>query len=236
MDDMNAFEHLVTDEVQAEAGPSRPIDVAAVTRAAATKYPKWRFRSMFSATKMLAATAVVALFGGVLAVGQLTPTTSDQAPAAEAALAEPVEFQARWVYGTSEELPGYGFEPLGDGWASTMNTGWRPGISNPGDPRLDGSIRLVGSNASHGSLKIWNGAFRIENEDGAWQQRPLIQSVQLSGAFEPMSWTAVFDGEGDYAGLAAVTGITRRAGGWDVEGVIVDAAVLPEPPTTLDFD
>ena len=47
-----------------------------------------------------------------------------------------------------------------------------------------------------------------------------------------MPWTAVLDGEGAYAGLSAIVGITRDSHGWDVEGVIVDAP-LPEAPTLL---
>ncbi len=231
MDDMNAFEDLVVDEIQAEAGPSRPTDVAAVIRAAVTESPKWRFRSMFSATKMLAAAAAVALFGGVLAVGQLTPTVTDQAPAAEAVLAaprgEPVEFEARWSYGAG--LQGGAIELLDDGWWEHFDRGWGLGIREPGDPRLDGQLTLRASALQRAGLEIWNGAFRIENEAGVWQQRPMIQSVKLSGELEPMTWTAVFDGEGGYAGMTAVMGITRRAGGWDVEGVVIDGALPPAP-------
>lgn len=190
---------------------------------------------MFSATKMLAATAVVALFGGVLAVGQLTPSTADQAPAAEAPLAaaprgEPVEFQGRWSYGGG--LQGGAIDLHDDGWLEQHDQGWALGITEPGDPRLDGRLTLRASAIQKAGTEIWNGAFRIENETGSWQQRPMIQSVKLSGEPEPMTWTAVFDGEGGYEGLTAVMGITRRSAGWDVEGVVIDGA-LPPAPTVL---
>jgi hypothetical protein len=233
MDDMNAFERLVADEVQAEAGPSRPTDVAAVIRSAVAKSPKWRFRSMFSATKMLAATAVVALFGGLLVVGQLTQSVPNQAPAADAGAVmrgEPVEFQGRWSYGG--ELQGGAINVLDDGWWEHSDRGWGLHITEPGDPRLDGELTLRASAIQKAGTEIWNGAFRIENEAGTWQQRPMIQSVKLSGEPEPMTWTAVFDGEDGYEGLTAVIGITRRAGGWDVEGVVIDGA-LPPTPTVL---
>lgn len=231
MDDSSAFERLLADEVQAEAGPSRPIDVAAVIRSAAAQSPRWRFRSMFRATKVLAATAVVALFGGVLAVGQLTPTF-DQSPAAETPLAaaprgEPVEFEGRWSYGPG--LQGGELEVLEDGWYASTEYGWMPGIVEPGDPRLAGELTLRANAIQKGALEIWNGAFRIENETGAWQQRPMIQSVQLSGETDPLIWTAVFDGEGGYEGLTAVMGITRQGGGWDVRGVIVEGTLPPAP-------
>ena len=235
MDDTNAFERLLAEEVQVEAGPSRPTDVAAVTRAAVTKSHRWRFTSMFGATKVLAGTAVVALFGGILMVAALEPGSADPAPAAaeatlEAPRGEPLEFEGRWRYGSG--LEGGGVEVLEDGWWESTDFGWGLSIAEPGDPRLDGELTLRASSIQKGGLEIWNGAFRIENEDGAWQQRPMIQSVKLSGEAQPMTWTAVFDGENGYEGLTAVLGITRRAAGWDVEGVVIDGA-LPPAPTVL---
>ena len=78
--DMNAFERLVASEVQVEAGPSRPTDVAAVVRTAATESPRWRFQSMFSATKLVVAGAIVALSGGLLFTGLLTGPSREQVP------------------------------------------------------------------------------------------------------------------------------------------------------------
>ncbi len=235
MTDQDAFERLVAEETIAEAGPARPTDVAAVVRSVATESPRWRFRSMFSATKMLAGAAVIALFGAMVAAGVLTEQAQAPAPAADAAevapRSEPVEFQGRWVYGSG--LPGGGYDfSRDDGWYDSRDLGWAPRIVEAGDSRLDGELTQRASSLQKGGLEIWNGAFRIENDGGAWQQRPMIQSVKLQEASEPMAWTAVFDGEGGYAGLTAIVGITRSGGGWDVEGVIIDAP-LPEPPTIL---
>lgn len=229
MDEMRDFERLVAEETLAEAGPSRPTDVAAVIRSVAAKSPRWRFASMFSATKMLAATAVVALFGGFLLAASLAPDGAVVAPAAESAgsRADPVQFEGRWAYGGA--LPGGDYEFDDDGWYTGSDLGWDLGVVDPGDPRLDGDLTLHASSLQKGAIEIWHGAFRIENEDGAWQQQPMVQSVKLEGESEPMTWTAVFDGEGDYAGLTAVIGITRAGGGWDVEGLIVDGPLPPAP-------
>ena len=111
---------------------------------------------------------------------------------------------------------------------------WTPIVAEAGDARLDGRVSLVANGNSYGGVEIWNGYFRIENDEGAWQQRPMIQSVKRSESSEPMTWTAVFDGEGAYDGLIAIMGITRTGGGWDVEGMIIDA-VLPPEPEVRDF-
>jgi hypothetical protein len=229
---MNDFERLVAEETRAEAGPSRPTDVAAVVRSVATKSPKWRFSSMFGATKTLGAAATVALLGGLLVVSPLTQEADTELGAAGSGVwTDPVEFKARWAFGGA--LPGGDYDvDRGDGWYTSVNLGWDPGIVTAGDERLEGDLIIRGNSLQRGGLEIWNGAFRIENDAGAWQQRPTIQSLKLDEADEPLPWTAVFDGEGDYAGLTAIAGITRHSGGWDVEGVIVDAT-LPEPPTLL---
>lgn len=189
---------------------------------------------MVGATKVLGATALVALVVGLLVV--VTPLgpesdVSAPGPAVEAPRAEPVEFEGRWTYGPALSGGDYDFS-RGDGWYDGTDLGWSPGVVDAGDPRLDGEIALRASSLRKDGLEIWHGAFRIENDGGAWQQRPTIQSVKLRDAREPMAWTAVFDGEGGYAGLTAIIGITRVGGGWDVEGVIIDAP-LPPPPTIL---
>jgi hypothetical protein len=230
MDDMNAFERLVGEETRAEAGPARPTDVAAVVRSVATKSPKWRFWSMFTATKTLAATAIVVLFGGLLLVGPLRPI-QDMAvvPAAESPgeRGDPVQFEARWAYG--DQMPGGDYVFSDDGWYEGIDLSWAPVVIDPGDPRLDGQLMLQASTIQKDDIEIWNGAFRLENGDGAWQQRPMVQSVKLADDRDPMTWTAVFDGEGAYDGLTAVVGITRYGGGWDLEGVIIDGSLPPTP-------
>ena len=97
MDDMSAFDRQIASEVLRAAGPSEPVDVLAVFAVitTATQSPKWRFGSMFSATKFLVAGAIVALFGGFLLAGLLTQPSDEQVPAVGAsapATAEPGAF------------------------------------------------------------------------------------------------------------------------------------------------
>ena len=82
MDDMNALQRQVTVELDELMGPARPVDDAAIfTAITATQSPKWRFQSMFSATKFVVAGAIVALFGGFLLAGVLTQPSEEAVPA-----------------------------------------------------------------------------------------------------------------------------------------------------------
>jgi len=92
MDDMQAIEQRITRELLRRAGPSEPVDDAAIFTAitTTTQSPKWRFESMFSATKFVVAGAIVALFGGFLLTGVLTtPQGDEMVPAAMTASPSP---------------------------------------------------------------------------------------------------------------------------------------------------
>jgi hypothetical protein len=73
-------------------GPSRSVDAAAVSASAVhAKSPKWRFQSLFSATKFVVAGAIVALSGGLLLSGVLTQPSPDRIPAVGASVAVQAE-------------------------------------------------------------------------------------------------------------------------------------------------
>jgi len=81
MEELNAFEHQVADGLGVMGGPGRRIDPMAMARTVSTQSPKWRFQSMFSATKFVVAGFIVALFGGFLLSGVLTQPSEEQVPA-----------------------------------------------------------------------------------------------------------------------------------------------------------
>jgi hypothetical protein len=96
MDEMTAFERQMAGGLSHMGGAGRRIDPIAMTRAAATQSPKWRFQSMFSATKFVVAGAIVALFGGFLLVGLLTQPSEESAPVVGAsASASPGDLDAK---------------------------------------------------------------------------------------------------------------------------------------------
>ena len=76
---------------------------------------------------------------------------------------------------------------------------------------------------------MWYGAFRIENDEGAWQQRPSVGLTHVDGT--SASEVGVFDGEGAYEGLTAVLAIQTDpiAGTWDLHGYILDGGLPPVP-------
>jgi hypothetical protein len=107
MDDMNAFERQVAGAMSRSGGPVRPVDDLAIFTAvtADAQSPKWRFQSMFSATKFVVAGVIVALFGGFLLSGVLTQPSDEQLPAVGAsasAQAEPTDATTRESEPTAE--------------------------------------------------------------------------------------------------------------------------------------
>lgn len=208
--------------------------------------PWWTFPtrySMMSPTFKLATIGSLALLVGIGISPLLRSTMEGESgpPAADAdrdpaivtsaetpaERADPVQFEGRWGFGV--ELPGGEYAFADDGWFEATDLSWAPSVIIPGDPRLDGQLTLRASTIQKDDVEIWTGAFRLENDQGAWQQRPMVQSVKLADERDPMTWTAVFDGEGGYDGLTAVMGITRYGGGWDVEGLIIDGSLPPTP-------
>jgi hypothetical protein len=84
MDDMQAIEQRISQEMLRRAGPSEPVDDLAIFDAvvAGSQQKRWGI-TMFSALKFVAASAIVALFGGFLLAGVLTTQQGDEvAPAA----------------------------------------------------------------------------------------------------------------------------------------------------------
>jgi len=77
MSDMTAFERQLSGEITGLMGPENPVDDAAIfTAITTTQSPKWRFQSMFNATKFVVGAAIVALFGGFLLSGVHSETAT----------------------------------------------------------------------------------------------------------------------------------------------------------------
>ncbi len=106
MDDVTRLEQRLSDDALRVAGPSRPVDAAAIfTAITATQSPKWRFQSMFSATKFVVAGAIVALFSGFLLTGVLTQPPSDEPLPAVAASASVTTLVEPTAEATAESEP-----------------------------------------------------------------------------------------------------------------------------------
>jgi len=133
--------------------------------------------------------------------------------------------------GSSESLD------VGDGLVLTRQRGgaWRQTVTMS-DPRLEGTVyhtfeadeyRVAG--AEEGML-VWAATLRIENQDGAWEDRGYGGSYSDGtpiGDNSPEVWIGV----GAYEGLVALMESTPSEGTCDadVRGIIFDGAPVPEP-------
>ena len=91
-DDMTAFERQLSGEIAGLMGPAGSVDDLAVyesVTAASGRSPRWGF-TLFSALEFIAASVIVALFGGFLMVGVFTTQQGDEvSPAAPSASLAP---------------------------------------------------------------------------------------------------------------------------------------------------
>jgi hypothetical protein len=98
------------------------------------------------------------------------------------------------------------------------------------DPRLEGRVRLSYREVRPGGgFRVWHEAFRIDTDEGAWQERPAYNLTFPEHVAARR--VGVLDGEGAYEGLLVVAEFwyDRSAGIWDVRGVIYEGDLPPEP-------
>jgi hypothetical protein len=135
----------------------------------------------------------------------------------------PTEFEGRWEFS-------YTVESRGDAGGT-----WGYVTREMSDPRLDGSVSITGNESvlSNGT-DIWSSAFRIENDQGSWQEVPWL--LMDFGDDSTTTRTGLFMGEGAYEGLVAVAELAWDRSGmdsaFDVRGIVLDADDLP--PTVAE--
>jgi hypothetical protein len=165
------------------------------TRSADAKEPRpqGRFKSMFNATRVAAAVAILAL-GGSLAIIAGPPASGPVAPPGATSSDAPQQSVPAFpVTGTAEIVilaPGDNTDSLlrnrvGGTVRTEMN-----------DPRVSGDGRFLHHADDYGLVGLEWGTYRVENEDGAWQG-PVSG---FYGFYETRTsgWLA---GEGAYEGL-----------------------------------
>jgi len=245
------LERALSEAIADLAGSSKPTYLNDILeRTSKTRQRPWwtfpgRYLSMTPTLKFATAAGLAFVLGIGLAPlvlpsgdnGAAPPgATSPSASPEPIEYVEPVEFEARGSNGP--DIPGGEEGAIPGGPDTFRDIGWRPANVESSDSRLEGQISLMLSGDEYPAargLTLWNSALRIENDDGAWQQRPSSILV-FAGEAEPVPWMAVFDGEGAYEGLAAVMSLSRRASGWDVRGVILDGRLPPDPGPVPSVD
>lgn len=255
MDNRNAFERQLADEIDYEVGPPRTVDALAIARQAKTKSPKWRFSNMSTALKFAAAAGVLTVAGtalllvvparlepdGVMAPpGAEEPTATPTAEAAESEAQAVAEDTALPVYVTAtigDSLPlGMPESSFVDG-AERVRGLEREGPIDSSDPRLAGSLLRVISYDSHQvsfteDVGIQTDLWRIENEAGAWSGESTgfghFGEVPAADVIEIS--TVILFGEGAYDGLTAyLIADWAPAVGADVQGAIFSGPMPPAP-------
>lgn len=206
-----------------------------------------RGRSMFSALKLGVATAVVALFGGILALGVLPPQHQDQAPpAAATGSASPevaLEELPPYASITGQLRPGIATHVLdirtdpATGRETGTDWAWRMELET-NDPRLNGEylnnhnyFLFEGDDRNSGSLR--SGIGRVTNGGGSWSVEFHGFSKPGTNAIQANHYVAYLTGEGGYEGLSAMLITTPSGDHWAVDGVIAPGP-LPEAPTAVD--
>ena len=204
-----------------------------------------RTTSMLSPVKAITAGAIVFAIGGTFLIAQPFDQQGSVAPGAEAqAFPTPVRFSSTYRW-RGESTPGTR-ETRDDGVQVTAGEGFAFTSAEATDPRFAGPMAMTLNRVHHpdeGDITL--GGYRIETEDGAWQEVP---TAALQFEEDTADWRAgrmppadniqfrTFIGEGDYAGLIAVAQATWwpdggsreeiQLDGWVIEGDLPDA---PEP-------
>jgi hypothetical protein len=117
MDDLNALERQIEGQLNGFVGPILPVDDAAIFNdiTAANQRKGWGF-SMFSALKFVAASVIVALFGGFLLAGILTAPQGDEvAPAAVTGSPSPPTTEALLSSMVTDEVEPGIYQVINDG-------------------------------------------------------------------------------------------------------------------------
>jgi hypothetical protein len=226
MSDMTAFERQLSGEITGLMGPEHPVDDAAIlTAITAAQSPKWRFQSMFSATKFVVAGVIVALFGGVLLIAQ----PFDQQGASVPGAATDDASVAMSTFTVLEEDDGH-LDAWGLGPVSVTDEGLlleegsvQFGFIETTDPRISGETVITYNSflidelidEEHGTREsgVSVGKSIIANAGGRWIETDMGH----------------FEGVDGYAGLTAVfvDGLEARLGGVIFPGDM--------PPTPKDW-
>jgi hypothetical protein len=200
---------------------------------------------MFSALKLGVATALVAMFGGLLAISVVGPQEG-QAPGAAASEAPSPTVEATLEPAaavTGRILPGTNTWPGARATQETLpeltvtDYAWTLTVMTS-DPRLNGTMKtnqtyhqVLDGNLDSGSLR--SGIGHIANDDGSWAIEFTGFSKPGESSYTSPNFTLHLTGEDGYEGLSAMLFLVPVPGShWDVDGVIIPGA-MPEPPASV---
>jgi hypothetical protein len=186
-----------------------------------------RTQPMFSPAKAITAAALVVGIGGAFLIARpfqhqsTVPAAEVQPPPA------PTAFSATYIW-SDRSNPGSTTE-YDDGTIASVGQGWMFDSQESSDPRFAGPLVLTVTDITYpdvgGGISV--GGYRIETDEGAWQQVPGAtpwyeegRALWASGELPPPDNIQfyTFIGEGAYEGLTAVVQETWFPGG--AEGLV----------------
>jgi hypothetical protein len=184
---------------------------------------------MLSPSQAFAASGLALALGAAFLVAQLGAGPDDTVrPGAEAAASgETTAFEGSLSYGYSRQAATS--EVLENGVVANRDQIWEIRSAETSDPRFGGVVTNTWNWDDYrggDAHTLWTGGWHIENDAGGWQQRPVAQLEFPDGTYS--TYTAVFDGVGDYEGLIAVVEV-REANGFTLRGMILDGDLPPAP-------
>jgi hypothetical protein len=141
--------------------------------------------------------------------------------------AAPSEFTGHWSF-EDQLVPDT--SEVGNGWSGSRGGAYAFGSTDVTDPRFDGEVIAFTNWDDIGAYTIRRTAWRVENEDGAWQSEVLTGADFPDGSQTVRTYT--FHGEGAYDGLTAIVedGAPQEDQfDSDLRGVIIDFDLPPDP-------
>jgi len=202
--------------------------------------------SMFSAIRFGVAASLVALLGGLFAIGAGQPQADEApgaaAPASPSATADETLEPVAAI--TGRIVPGRVTREADEVTQPTLpETIWSDYVwsfvSDTNDQRLNGMFEFTqnlylfrADDRSSGS--VHSGVGRITNDDGSWVSEFHGFSQPGKDAYLNPNFALQFTGQGGYEGLSAMLLMTPVPGShWDVEGIIFPGS-MPELPPSVD--
>lgn len=189
--------------------------------------------SMFSAVKIVAASTIVALFGGFLLAGVLTTQDDGDVPAAVSVSPDTTAASDAVATGTAffEGAANYGrlvtpgaITRADDGTTTSVGATYQMELTEMSDPRLNGTFQIKWNEVTYDGIhNLVTASNRIDNEHGSWIG--IERGYQHPG--RGWAWQGLYEGQGAYEGLSALLFWEENTRS-EARGVIFPGT-MPEP-------
>jgi hypothetical protein len=231
-------EQALSDAIAGLAGTTRPayLDEILEHTSRTRQRPWWtfagRYRSMNPTLKFAAVASLALVIGiGVAPIIRPAQQAATPPPGATQGTGLATPFEGRWVAAAQLDSG----DSVDGPPASLRGASFSHLMVDMSDPRMDGRIVATYNQDSYGDagVEVFNSSFRIENDAGAWTERPGIQ-MRFPGD-SPTAKTTTFVGSGHYEGLVAIAEIdweSFASGTFHIRGIIVDGDAPPVPETS----